>query len=409
MNTSFNLELRPPKQDGTCPIFLLITQNRKKKRISTNISVNATDFNKKAKFGKWIRTINPEHKTLNEELEYKIKEAKEAFKRVQENKKSPTASNIIEEIRTNFTNSFIEFYELKLVQIKNTKSISYHKHLSSKLKNLKEFIGNEDLMIPDVNVSFLNKYEAYLMGKGRINGALNNNSTISNLRAIRTILYEAINEGKFEGPNPFVKKRLKEFKVVKGKLTIEEVKNLEALELEKDSSLWHTKNFFLFSFYAAGTRFSDIAQLKWKNIQGNRLSFIMEKTDEGHSVILIPKALEILENYRKPNNSPDSFVFPILDRLPKQADPMLIYTQISSNNAMINKDLKKIQKIAGIETKMTFHLSRHSFADILRTRGTSIYDISHLLGHSDIKITQRYLKGFDTITSDKAVNEGLDF
>lgn len=63
-----------------------------------------------------------------------------------------------------------------------------------------------------------------------------------------------------------------------------------------------------------------------------------------------------------------------------------------------NKDLKKVQKIAKIETKMTFHLSRHSFADIHRTRGTSINDISNLLGHSDIKITQRYLKGFDAIT-----------
>jgi site-specific recombinase XerD len=246
------------------------------------------------------------------------------------------------------------------------------------------------------------------MGKGRINGPLNSNSTISNIRAIRTIVYEALREGnKFT--NPFLVKKLKEFKGVRGKLTIEEIKKLESLKIEKDSSLWHTLNYFLFSFYAAGTRFTDVAQLKWKNIQGDRLSFIMEKTDEGHSVILIQKALNILEHYKKVNNSPDSFVFPILDRLPKDADSMLIYTQISSKNAMINKDLKKIQKIAELETKMIFHLSRHSFADILRTKEISIYDISKLLGHSDIKITERYFKGFDNKTSDEALKNGMDF
>jgi site-specific recombinase XerD len=82
---------------------------------------------------------------------------------------------------------------------------------------------------------------------------------------------------------------------------------------------------------------------------------------------------------------------------------------ISSQNAMININLKAIQDIAEIDTKMTFHLSRHSFADILRTKEISIYDISKLLGHSDIKITERYLKGFDNKTSDAALTKGLDF
>lgn len=408
MNISFNLELRLPKQDGTCPIYLRITQNKKKKRISTNISVKSEDFNKKADFGKWIRRSNPKHQTLNSELEKEIQKAKDALKKVQENKKSPTVSNIIDEIRTNFTFSFIEFYELKLVQIKNTKTISYYKHLSSKLENLKEFLGKKDLMFSDIDVSFLKKYESYLMSKDRRNGPLNRNSTISNLRAIRTIVYQALKED-IEFKNPFLVERLKEFKGVRCKLSIDEIKKLEGLELEKDSRLWHTLNYFLFSFYAAGTRFSDVAQLKWKNIQGDRLSFIMDKTDEGHSVILIPKALEILEHYKRAENSPDSFVFPILVRLPKDADSILIYNQIVSKNAMINIDLKKIQKLAKLETKMTFHLSRHSFADILRTKKISIYDISKLLGHSDIKITERYFKGFDNKTSDEALKYGMDF
>lgn len=415
MNTSFNLELRLPKQDGTCPIYLRITQNKKKKRISTNISVKADDFNKKAVYGKWIRKSNPNHNKLNIDLENQIEKAKDAFKKVKEKRLSPSVSNIIAEVRTKSSGSFIEYYEEKLEEFNSTKSISYCKHLKSKLNNLIEFIkevehkGKDELMFQDVNVAFLNKFEAYLMGKKRKKGALNGNSTTSNLRAIRTIIYKAIEEDKFIGKNPFSIKRLKEFKVVKGKLSITDIKKLESLNLEKGSRLWHTLNYFLFSFYAAGIRFADVAQLKWENIIDDRLSFTIDKTEEGHSLKLIPKALAILDNYKSLNNKPNSYIFPMLDELPTKYNPLMLHNLISSQNALINRNLKEVQDLAEINTNMTFHLSRHSFADILRTKKASIYDISKLLGHSDIKITQRYLKGFDNITSDEALTSGMDF
>jgi integrase len=264
-------------------------------------------------------------------------------------------------------------------------------------------------MFEDVNVAFLNKFEAYLMGKERKKGALNGNSTTSNLRAIRTIIYKAIEEDKFIGKNPFSIKRLKEFKVVKGKLSIADIKKLESLNLDKGSRLWHTLNYFLFSFYAAGIRFADVAQLKWENIIDDRLSFTIDKTEEGHSLKLIPKALAILDNYKSLNNKPNSYIFPMLDELPIKYDSLMLHNLVSSQNALINRNLKDVQDLAEINTKMTFHLSRHSFADILRTKKASIYDISKLLGHSDIKITQRYLKGFDNITSDEALTSGMDF
>jgi len=410
MNTSFKLELNNrPKQDKTSVILLRITQGKKLKRTSTGISVFQEDFNKKAEFGKWIRRSNPDYQKLNNSLKAKIKEAEDSLYKIQENKQSPTASNIVAGIKTSFTNSFIDFYEEKLKDFETTKSISYHKHLTSKLNNLKEYIGTNELMISDVNVSFLNKYEAYLMSNKRANGPLNGNSAISNLRAIRTIMYKAIEEDNFEIKNPFAVKKLEEFKVVKGKLSVSDIKKLESLDLEKGSRLWHTLNYFLFSFYAAGTRFADVAQLKWKNIMGNRLSFIIDKTNEGHSIILLPKAIEILNYYKGPTINPESFVFPMLEGLPLKADERVLQSHISTQNAMINLNLKDIQDIAEITTKMTFHLSRHSFADILRTKKISIYDISKLLGHSDIKITERYLKGFDNMTSDEALTTGLDF
>jgi site-specific recombinase XerD len=47
-------------------------------------------------------------------------------------------------------------------------------------------------------------------------------------------------------------------------------------------------------------------------------------------------------------------------------------------------------KLAGLNTKLNFHSLRHTFASWLVQRSVSIYEVSKLLGHSDLKVTQIY-------------------
>lgn len=55
-----------------------------------------------------------------------------------------------------------------------------------------------------------------------------------------------------------------------------------------------------------------------------------------------------------------------------------------------NKCLKKIAAAAGIEKKISYHTSRHTFAVLALTAGGDIYTVGKLLGHTSINSTQVY-------------------
>jgi len=63
------------------------------------------------------------------------------------------------------------------------------------------------------------------------------------------------------------------------------------------------------------------------------------------------------------------------------------------SNQKINEHLKTIAKIAEIKQELYFHLARHTFATtITLSNGIPLETVSRMLGHADIKMTQRYAK-----------------
>ena len=79
--------------------------------------------------------------------------------------------------------------------------------------------------------------------------------------------------------------------------------------------------------------------------------------------------------------------------------PELIFTlegeRILQDNLQDN--FRKYIEAAKLNPKLTFHCLRHTFASWLVRKGVSIYEVSKLLGHADIKTTQIYahLRGDD--------------
>jgi site-specific recombinase XerD len=401
MNTTFNLELNGKAgQNGLHEVFLRITQNRKHKRLKLGISVKKADFNREARYGKWIRTINSDYASINAKLDNKIKDAKRNFDDLEAKKQSLSLHSIKQKIiNPETSHSFFAFAkeELDKLSTSKQKSYSFEKHFRSVIfkgeksktkNNLQDYAeskGYDDLLFSDITYGFLKDYESFLSGKG------NKTNTIHKKMGFFKALYnEAIKRKLVKAQDsPFIEYEIKKTPVSKDKLTQEEINNIEKLQLPEGSLIWNSRNMFLFSFYQAGIRASDCIKLTWGNVIEGRLIYCMDKNEKPLNLKIMPKAEEILKLYRMPEVRAKDFIFPLLDSRKDFSDRIFLFNQVSSKNALINKNLRKIAEKAGIIKKISFHISRHSFASIAKNEmKLSTEMISELLNHSSLSVTK---------------------
>ena len=394
-----NIELssKPLKGQKEHLLMLKITANRKRSRIGLIYSVTPNQFISKGKGSKYIRSSHPDHAIINGYLQDKILLAKGVVSQLENEGKAITSQIIRSKILQPKTHDLFVFGEnFKSTLLKSGNAGNYKKYRTI-INSLKSFVKKDELFFDEIDLDFLARYQAYLKEIG------NTQTTIHGyVGRIRSLFNKAIRSGLIEiGSTPFTNYKIKQGKVSKDRLTIEEIKKIENLDLQTGSLIWHVKNIFLFSFYNAGIRVSDILLMKWHNIIEGRLTYKMFKTTKLQSLILLEKPLTILEWYK---GKSETFIFPFLSERYDYSDAMFLHDQIVAKTALINKYLKDIANKAKITKKITTHTARHSFADIARQKTDNIYNLSKTLGHSSLKVTEAYLSSFD----EKAVDDTLD-
>ena len=87
------------------------------------------------------------------------------------------------------------------------------------------------------------------------------------------------------------------------------------------------------------------------------------------------------------------FIFPFLKEIPENKAKYI--SLIGSQNAIVNRNLKAIAGLCGIQFNLSFHTARHSIAFHLMKTTDSIHIIKEALGHSETRTTEIYLKSLD--------------
>ena len=194
---------------------------------------------------------------------------------------------------------------------------------------------------------------------------------------------------------PFNKLTLKkdtEKRVFLNKDQIEKLTNLELKEGKK-ADLW--RDLFLFSIYAGGLRFSDVIEMQYKHYNKNeqRISKLIRKTGRPHQFKIGKVAIDILEKYCKEGADNEDYIFPVIeDKKGYERSESLRYFYTAKYNKLANWHLKKLGEKMELPFKLSFHLSRHTFATNALNNGMRIEHVSKLMDHRDISTTQVYAK-----------------
>jgi integrase len=116
------------------------------------------------------------------------------------------------------------------------------------------------------------------------------------------------------------------------------------------------------------------------------------KTGTQLSIKVPNKSLEIINKYKPEIVNPNAFVFPMFPADIDLDNARELDTEISRATAYINKNLKTIATKLELNKKVSFHVSRHTFATRALRKGISIDKVSKIMGHAAIRETQIYAK-----------------
>lgn len=283
------------------------------------------------------------------------------------------------------------FYERKKEEQVSPARLSF---INCAIVHLKLYIAKAKLKgirIGDVNMDFCEGFENYLrtakdtrykeptqeeLEKGKQPVYISEGTAYSYFAVLQLAFSWAVKHD-YLGANPIDKMEvsLKHKTDEKEFLTIDEVRLLA----KTDCPNAETKRAFMFSCFS-GFRISDIMALKWGDLK-----------DDGVSL----SASIIMKKTKKKIDQPiDKAAFCWLPERgdAKDSDKVFRLTQLSA----IENHLHAWTKNAEISKHVTFHTARHTYATMLITKGSDLYVVSQMLGHSDTRMTQIYAKVLDS-------------
>lgn len=247
---------------------------------------------------------------------------------------------------------------------------------------IKHKVADYDISI--IDAAFVNEFFAYLQGYLRqdnmkrcdINGAL------KHMERFKKVMEMAFNN-EWINRNPVKALKAHKEKTDINELDEEAVKRLSTVTLPPNLGI--VRDLFIFAVYT-GVSYEDMTRLTQKNIvigidKSLWLHYKRVKTGVRVSLPLLEPALEIINRY-------DTY-----HKGGKKNQPLFPYV----SNQIMNRYLKKVAKLAGVEDRVTYHVARHTFATTITLQHEiPLETVSKMLGHTKITTTQVYARVVDT-------------
>lgn len=386
--------------DGTCPISLRVTHQRKKKYITLGYRCLATQWNKETcRF----RKNYPEYKAKNKVLGILQSRAETILDDFTKFKIPFTFQSFDDKFKNDKkTCPVYPFFDVRIEEATKLNTKGTYQQTKNALW---KFAPNKDLMFSDIDYQFLKKFESHLFSRENMSGG----GVHFYMRTLRAIINQAISRDflpreLYPFANQFNKNgySLSHLKSTASPRALSEIDidKIKNFPFEKHPAIRKEGYYFLFSYYARGINFTDMAKLQWSDIYKDRIYYTRSKTG-GNLNIKISTPIQVILNYFKKEFPSDAnYVFPVFSAF-HQSESQKKY-RIQKCLKQYNDKLKEIAELLDIAVNMTSYTARHTYATTLKRKGVNMAVISEGLGHKDISTTKAYLKKFDTDVIDKS-------
>ncbi len=345
------------RKDGKCMVYIQLYQ-KKLMRLNLDIYVRPKDFDDVE--GR-VRKGAENYVDHNLIIEQKLADINRVEVTYRLSKRMLSLKQLIFELENPTAHlDFIKFFENALSKERDRldpKTYRQQRSVFTKLRNYRESIP-----FHEIDHDFIRDLRAYM--KHELKNAPN--TITSMMKTFKKFLHIANDQGIMSGIT-YDKIKVEAFKPRPIFLMPEEVSRLvkySESDFVNPTHLAVLKR-FLFSCWT-GIRISDSLRINEDNIIGDHLVLTSKKTYKLQRIPLTSKARSFLN----------------------KQDPLF---NGEFTGVHINRMLKEIAKVCGIKQKLTFHVSRHTFATNYLLKGGNVVKLQRLLGHSEIKQTMVYV------------------
>jgi integrase len=250
--------------------------------------------------------------------------------------------------------------------------------------------------VGDVTISFLRKFEKSEVDKE------NSRATIDHhMRNLRTIInyfihYVKVIPKEYEypfGPGGFTVSGYFPSTQVLKESEIQSIIDLKEFKSEEHK---FARDVWVMLYRFNGANFADLLRMKWSQINGNFIFFTRKKTEStrknNRKPIIVPLTDKLKDSIDRIGDKNSPF---LLGLLKEGYDEMFFKNRNHKVRQRINQKLKDLSDQIELSQPLNLGSARDCYANTLDQSNTPVKQISQMLGHSNVVITEHYLAGLN--------------
>ncbi|MCH5235318.1 MAG: site-specific integrase [Muribaculaceae bacterium] len=304
------------------------------------------------------------------------------------------ATTEISDIRSseNGDGRFMDFFSRQIKFLEECGKFGTASNYKRTWNSFSGFLRDTHLLIDALTLPVVEEYNDWLTKRGILR-----NSSSFYMRILRSIYNKGVRKGLWSPSNLFCSVYTGIDKTRKKAVSASIINKLINLDISGHKTLELTRNIFLFSLYARGMAFVDLAMLKKEYISGDYLCYRRQKTGQLMQIHLEPCMKSIIKKYDTSENKGD-YIFPIV----KGKNSEEIFKSYKSALRMYNSRLKTLSKKMGLPNFLSGYTARHTWATMARDANIPLSVISAGMGHSNESVTLVYLNSLENKVIDSA-------